>query len=154
MGCHCLLLSCFICVQLIASLWTVAARVLCQWNYPGKNIGVGCHTLLQGIFPIQGSNPGLPHCRQILYCLSHQGSPTMCISTLSLFHPIVMNICFLNSLLLQITIQQIYLCVSLLPVYEVFSREYTYICVCPEELLRHRVCTYLISLSTACLITF
>ena len=41
----------------------------------GKNTGVGCHALLQGIFPIQGSNPGLPHCRQILYCLSHQGSP-------------------------------------------------------------------------------
>ena len=35
----------------------------------------GCHALLQGIFPIQGSNPGLPYCRQILYSLSHQGSP-------------------------------------------------------------------------------
>ena len=35
----------------------------------------GCHFLLQGIFPTQGSNPGLPHCRQILYQLSHQGSP-------------------------------------------------------------------------------
>ena len=34
---------------------------------PGKNTGVGCCTLLQGIFPTQGSNPGLPHCRQILY---------------------------------------------------------------------------------------
>ena len=43
---------------------------------PGKNTGVGCHALLlQGIFPTQGSNPGLPHCRQILYCLSYQGSP-------------------------------------------------------------------------------
>ena len=42
---------------------------------PGNNAGVGCHALFQGIFPIQGSNPGLPHCRQILYCLSHQGSP-------------------------------------------------------------------------------
>ena len=42
---------------------------------PGKNTGVGCHVLLQGIFPTQGSNPGLPHCRWILYCLSHQGSP-------------------------------------------------------------------------------
>ena len=42
---------------------------------PGKNTGVGCHALLQGIFPAQGLNPGLPHCRQILYCLSHQGSP-------------------------------------------------------------------------------
>ena len=44
---------------------------------PGKfkNTGVGCHSLLQGIFQIQGSNPGLLHCRQILYCLSCQGSP-------------------------------------------------------------------------------
>ena len=42
---------------------------------PGKNTRVGCHALLQGIFPIQGSNPGLPHCGQILYCLSHQGRP-------------------------------------------------------------------------------
>ena len=41
---------------------------------PGKNTGVGCHALLQGIFPTQGLNPGLPHCRQILYHLSHQGS--------------------------------------------------------------------------------
>ena len=42
---------------------------------PGKNSGVGCCALLQRIFPTQGSNPGLPHCRQILYHLSHQGSP-------------------------------------------------------------------------------
>ena len=42
---------------------------------PGKNTGVGCHALLQEIFPTRGSNPGLPHSRQILYCLSHQGSP-------------------------------------------------------------------------------
>ena len=41
---------------------------------PGKNTGVGCHALLQGIFPTQGSNPGFPHCRQLLYCLSYQGS--------------------------------------------------------------------------------
>ena len=42
---------------------------------PGKKTGVNYHALFQGIFPTQGSNPGLPHCRQILYCLSHQGSP-------------------------------------------------------------------------------
>ena len=42
---------------------------------PGKNTGVGCHALLQGIFPTQGSNAGLPHCGKILYCLSHQESP-------------------------------------------------------------------------------
>ena len=41
---------------------------------PGKNIGVGCHALLQGIFPTHGSNPGLLHCRQILYCLSLPGN--------------------------------------------------------------------------------
>ena len=41
---------------------------------PGKNTEVGCHLLLQGIFPTQGLSPGLLHCRQILYCLSHQGS--------------------------------------------------------------------------------
>ena len=42
---------------------------------PGKNTEVGCHDLCQGIFPTQGWNPGLPHLRQILYGLSHQGSP-------------------------------------------------------------------------------
>jgi len=41
----------------------------------GKNTGVGCHPLLQGIFSTQELNPGFPHCRQILYHLSHQGSP-------------------------------------------------------------------------------
>ena len=44
-------------------------------NSPGQNTGVGSLSLLQGIFPTQRSNPGLPHCRQILYQLSHQGSP-------------------------------------------------------------------------------
>ena len=45
------------------------------WTSPGQNTGVGNTSLLQGICPIQGSNLGLPHCRQILYHLSHQGSP-------------------------------------------------------------------------------
>ena len=47
------------------------ARLLCPWDSPGKNTGVGCHALLQGIFPTQGWNPGLLHlllCRWILYC--------------------------------------------------------------------------------------
>ena len=44
-------------------------------NSPGQNTGVASLSLLQGIFPSQGSNPGLPHCRQILYQLSHWGSP-------------------------------------------------------------------------------
>ena len=58
-----------------ATPWTVANRLLCPWNSPGKNTGVGCHALLQGIFATQGSNPGLPHCRGLLYHLSHQGRP-------------------------------------------------------------------------------
>ena len=53
-------------------LWP--ARILCPWDFPGKNTGVGCPFLLQEIFPTQGLNPGLPHCRQTLYLLSHQGS--------------------------------------------------------------------------------
>ena len=49
--------------------------LICSWNFPGKNTGVGCHFLLQGTFPTQGSNPSLlclPHCRQMLYRLSHR----------------------------------------------------------------------------------
>ena len=60
---------------------------------PGKNTGVGCHALLQGIFPTQGSNPGLTHCKQILYRLSHQGSsisPTMGSNHENTFYTMVM----------------------------------------------------------------
>ena len=46
-------------------------RLCCPWGLAGKNTGVGCHSLLQGIFLNQGSNPSLLHCRQILYHLSH-----------------------------------------------------------------------------------
>ena len=50
-------------------------RLLCPWDFPGKSTGVGCHFLLQEIFPSQGLNPGPLHCKQTLYHLSHQGSP-------------------------------------------------------------------------------
>ena len=46
-------------------------RLLCPWDFPGKDTGVGCYFLLQGTFPTQGSNPDLLHCRHILYRLSH-----------------------------------------------------------------------------------
>ena len=46
-------------------------RLLCPWDFPGKNTGMRCHFLLQGIFPTEGLNPGLLHCRQLLYHLSH-----------------------------------------------------------------------------------
>ena len=48
--------------------------LLCPWTFPSKNTGVDDHSLLQQIFPTQGSNLGLLHCRQILYHLSHQRS--------------------------------------------------------------------------------
>ena len=56
--------------RLFATPWLYS-----PWNSPGKNTGVGSLSLLQGIFPTQGLNPGLPHCRQILYQLSQKGSP-------------------------------------------------------------------------------
>ena len=51
------------------------------WNSSGQNTAVDSCSLLQGILPTQGSNPGLPHCRQILYQLSHQGSPHLAWNT-------------------------------------------------------------------------
>ena len=55
-------------VSLSATPWTVVCQV--PGDSPGKDAGVGCHTLLQGIFPTQGLKPGLPHCRWIFYQLS------------------------------------------------------------------------------------
>ena len=64
------------CSVLSDSLWL--HRLYSPWNSPGQNTGVGSLSLLQGIFPTQGSNPGLPHCRWILYQLSHKGS--LCVN--------------------------------------------------------------------------
>ena len=59
-------LSCLSCVPLFVTLWTVAHESMgfCPWDSPGKNTGMSCRALLQGIFPTQGSKPGLPHCRR------------------------------------------------------------------------------------------
>ena len=56
-----------------------ATRLLCPWDCPSKNTGVGCHFLVQGIFPTQGSNPVLLHYGQILNCLSHQEFLSFCL---------------------------------------------------------------------------
>ena len=61
-------------VQLFVIPRLLPARLLCPRDSPGKDTEVGSHSLLQGILPTQRSNLGLPHCRRILYCLSHQGS--------------------------------------------------------------------------------
>ena len=62
-------------VCLFATPWTVAYQAPLSMGFSGNSTGVDFHFLLQGIFPTQGLNPGLPHCRQTLDRLSHQGSP-------------------------------------------------------------------------------
>ena len=61
-------------IQSCPTLWS--HRLDSPWNYPGQNTGVGSCSLLQGIIPTQILNPGLLHCRWILYQLNHQGSPS------------------------------------------------------------------------------
>ena len=58
-------------VWLFATLWPIYS----PWNSLGQNTGVASLSLLQGIFPTHRSNPGLPHCKRILYQLSHKGRP-------------------------------------------------------------------------------
>ena len=61
-------------IWLFATLWTGDCQAPLSKEFTWQeNPGVCCHSLLLGIFPTQGSNPGLLHCRQILYCLGHQG---------------------------------------------------------------------------------
>ena len=62
-------------VKVAQSCPPLCNRLDYTWNSPGQNTGVGSLSLLQGIFPNQGSNPGLPHGRRILYQLNHKGSP-------------------------------------------------------------------------------
>ena len=59
----------------VISISLLSHGLYSPWNSPGQNTRVGSLSLLQGIFPIQGSNSGLLYCREILYQLSHQGSP-------------------------------------------------------------------------------
>ena len=58
-----------------------STRLLCPWNFPGKNTGVGCHFLLQGIFQTQGLNPHLLHWQADSLPLSHMGSPSPTANT-------------------------------------------------------------------------
>ena len=86
-------------------------RLLHPWDFPGKNTGVGCHFFLQGIFPTQGLNLDLPHCRQTLYCLSLAAkarqvqtqdlNPTGWISLIS-SPPLFLFLCFVQTSLPQV----------------------------------------------------
>ena len=62
-------------VKVSQSCLTLCDPMDCPWNSPSQNTGMGSLSLLQGSFPTQGSNPGLPHCRWVLYQLRPQGKP-------------------------------------------------------------------------------
>ena len=75
-------------VRLFVTLWFIAHQALLSMRFSRQGYWSGLPFPSPGIFPTQGSNPGLLHCRQILYCLSHQGSPyyEMCVCVKSLSH--------------------------------------------------------------------
>ena len=75
---HCCCLVTKLCLALMTP-WTAGHRHLCPWYYLGKNTGVGCHFLLQGIFVVQGSNLHFLHWQADSLPLSHEGSPLLCI---------------------------------------------------------------------------
>ena len=79
------MLSLFSCVQLFVTLWTVACQSPLTMGFSRQEYSVGCHALLQGTFPTR-SNPGLPHCRWLLYHLCHHRSPGNLIACLSNFN--------------------------------------------------------------------
>ena len=76
---HTLCLVAHLCLTLFYPMDCSPLGCSVHGDSPGKNTGMGSHALLQGIFPIQGLSPGLPHCWWILYHLSHQGSPDVCV---------------------------------------------------------------------------
>ena len=81
------------------------------WNFPGQNTVVGSLSLLQGIFPIQGSNPGLPHCRWILYHLSHKGSHKNDNSALLIYLYLshsVLHILFISNVIFKVSSSSVY----------------------------------------------
>ena len=68
-------------------------RLLYPWDSPGKNTGVVCYSLLQGIFPTRESNPGFLNCRQILYHLSYREDPSVVeVSPMNLYDLVMLNL--------------------------------------------------------------
>ena len=95
-------------VWLFGIPWTIYIVHGELYSSPGQNTGVGSLSLLQGILPIQGLNPGLPHFRQTLYQLSHQGSPEFLYSYLITLH--VFCSCSFSSTLFPPTFCTLNLC--------------------------------------------
>ena len=119
-------------------LWPV--RLLYPWDSPGKNIGVDCHVFLQVIFLTQESNPGFLHCREVLYCLSHQASPAWFMYT---FDELLQTVSSMSIKYLCFKMQKtknkvskdncIYMCVSAC----------VYICVCVHIYAHMYICMYM-----------
>ena len=78
-------------MKVIQSCLTLCNPMEYPWNSPGQNIGVGSLSLLQWIFPAQGLNPGLLHCRQILYQLSDKEAQNIALEFLKLPLPVILN---------------------------------------------------------------
>ena len=70
----CYVMLCYVTLHCIMLCYVKVTQLCPTWDFPGQNIGVCSCSLLHGIFPNQGLNSGLPHCKWILYQLSHQGS--------------------------------------------------------------------------------
>ena len=102
-------------------------RFLCPWDSPAKNTGVDCHFLLQGIFPTQGSNRGLRHCRQTLYPLPSKLPGSVC-SFKSMFTFALILMVWLTSLAM-ITSRSIHVAANGIVLF--FMAEwYSIVCVC------------------------
>ena len=82
-------------VWLFVTPWTVTRSLLCPWDFPGENTGVGCHFLLQGLFPNQGSNTHLLHRQEDSLPLSRLGSPICVLQLcLTLCDPVALSMGF------------------------------------------------------------
>ena len=83
--CVCVCVLCVLCHSIVSDSfttpWIVACQVPLSVGFSSKNTVMGCHVLIQGIFPIQGSNPGHPNSGQILNHLRHQGHPFTSMSS-------------------------------------------------------------------------
>ena len=120
------LLDCSVVSDSLRPPWTD-----CPWDSPGKSPGVGCRFLLQGIVPTQGLNLGLPHCRQILDHLSHQGSPIIIINIYNIIYYIIIH-------LLLFIIKYLYLSQSLLSVCPCLCLSHTHSSVSVTRICRWR----------------
>ena len=115
--CVVLCLATQLCLTLCDRMYYSVPGTSAHGDSPGKNTGVGCRALLQGIFPTQGWNPGLPPCRRILYHLSHQGSLVVCVRNVR-----GTNLCSKDC---------VFLCINLLPFFnlKVLVKTSIFLCV-------------------------